>query len=90
MNETEHLKRWIRDLQSGQYINCVYCGHNYGPNDQGAAADVLRRHVTSCPEHPLAQLVATCQGIVDYIDGGGQSISTVSNQLYRAIEKTTK
>lgn len=90
MTEVEHLKRWIQDLQSGQFLNCVYCGHNYGPQDQEVPADVLRRHVASCPEHPLAQLVLACQGIVDYIDGGGQSISTVSNQLYRAIEKATQ
>lgn len=82
----EHLKQWIRDLQSGQYINCIYCGHQFSPNDQEVLADVLRRHVASCPEHPLAQLVAECQKIVDYIDGGGQSISVANHLLHRAIQ----
>ncbi len=32
--ENEKLKAWISDLQSGMFINCVYCGHRYGPKDQ--------------------------------------------------------
>lgn len=34
LNENEKLKMWISDLQSGMFINCVYCGHRYGPKDQ--------------------------------------------------------
>ncbi len=45
----EVLKAWIKDLLSGMYVNCVYCGHRYGP---GAGADVLHEHV-KYSGHPL-------------------------------------
>lgn len=50
------LEQWVRDLQSGMYINCVYCGHRYGPRDGTpvAMADVLREHIEKCQRHPLA------------------------------------
>lgn len=32
--EINRLSAWVNDLQSGMYINCVYCGHRYGPQDQ--------------------------------------------------------
>jgi hypothetical protein len=51
-------KAWINDLQSGMYINCVYCGHRYGP-DPGtlvAMADVLKTHIEKCPKHPLSAM----------------------------------
>lgn len=67
-DECERLRMWVNDLQSGMYINCVYCGHRYGP-DPGtpvAMADVLREHVEQCPEHPLAQLRAT---VVEFLNG---------------------
>jgi hypothetical protein len=44
--EIIRLRQWIADLQSGMFINCVYCGHRYGP-DPGtptAMADVLKAH----------------------------------------------
>ena len=54
----EELRAWVNDLQSGMYINCVYCGHRYGPSDEVPAsmADVLKSHVEQCPEHPMSQL----------------------------------
>lgn len=74
MSETEtdqdkikRLERWVADLQSGMYINCVYCGHRYGPSEstpasltstlavgQPTMADALREHIATCPEHPMA------------------------------------
>lgn len=51
---------WVADLQSGMFINCVYCGHRYGP-DPGtpvAMADVLKAHVEKCPPHPMSALRA--------------------------------
>ena len=58
MAEIKHLKQWISDLQSGMYINCVYCGHRYGPSDEvpAAMAEVLKQHVEQCPKHPMCQL----------------------------------
>lgn len=56
--ENEQLKQWVNDLQSGMYVNCVYCGHRYGPEDEVPAsmADVLKAHIEQCPEHPMAKL----------------------------------
>lgn len=53
--ENERLRKWVNDLQSGMFINCVYCGHRYGPKDEVPAskADVLTTHVEKCSKHPL-------------------------------------
>lgn len=75
----KRLWRWIHDLQSGMYINCVYCGHRYGPSDEHAATivddgatpsmqDALKAHIEECPEHPMSQLHAQTklmQAVVD-------------------------
>lgn len=55
LDELEVARKWINDLQSGMYINCVYCGHRYGPKDEtpSSMADVLREHIEKCPKHPL-------------------------------------
>jgi hypothetical protein len=56
--EITNLKRWVRDLQAGVTVNCVYCGHRYGP-DPGtpvAMADVLKQHVQQCHQHPMTKL----------------------------------
>lgn len=65
--ECEELKRnntrlqaWVNDLHSGMFINCVYCGHRYGP-DPGtpvSMSDVLKAHIETCPEHPMSKLKA--------------------------------
>jgi hypothetical protein len=44
--------KWIADLQSNMYINCVYCGWRAGEQGQ-VAADDLKAHVAVCPHHPL-------------------------------------
>lgn len=58
--EIKRLTKWVNDLQSGMYINCVYCGHRYGPNDEvpESMADVLKKHIEECPEHPMSKLTA--------------------------------
>jgi len=52
------LEQWINDLQSGMYINCVYCGHQYGQKDKipTSMAEVLKRHIEKCPKHPMSSL----------------------------------
>ena len=59
--EIERLRQWVNDLQSGMYINCVYCGHRYGRQKTTpvAMAEVLKRHIARCPEHPLSKAIAT-------------------------------
>ena len=56
--ENERLHQWVNDLQSGMYVNCVYCGHRYGPekNTPVAMADVLKSHIEQCPMHPMSIL----------------------------------
>ncbi len=56
--ELERLRQWVDDLQAKMYINCVYCGHKYGPEDevQSSMADVLKSHVEKCPSHPMSKL----------------------------------
>ncbi len=53
--EIGNLKYWVNDLHLGMYINCVYCGHRYGPDKDVPAsmADVLKKHIEKCPKHPL-------------------------------------
>ena len=53
-----HYQAWVRDLQSGMFINCVYCGHCYGPKDVVPAtmADALKEHIEHCLAHPMSAL----------------------------------
>lgn len=52
------LRQWVADLQSEMYINCVYCGHRYGPAEDTpvAMAEVLRQHIEQCPQHPASKM----------------------------------
>jgi DNA-directed RNA polymerase subunit RPC12/RpoP len=54
----EEMQQWVNDLQSGMYINCVYCGHRYGPQDKTPAsmADILKQHIEKCPKYPMSKL----------------------------------
>ncbi len=56
--EIFNLQHWVNDCQSGMYINCVYCGHRYGPKDEvpDSMAEVLKRHIEQCPKHPMSAL----------------------------------
>ncbi|MFT9496349.1 hypothetical protein [Anaerosolibacter sp.] len=56
--EIERLKDWVNDLQSGMYVNCVYCGHRYGAEDEvpSSMAHVLKEHIEQCHEHPMSKL----------------------------------
>ena len=55
--KNRQFKAWVADCQSGMYVNCVYCGHRYGPREDTpmAMADVLKAHIEQCPEHPLSK-----------------------------------
>lgn len=80
---------WINDLQSQLYINCVYCGHRYGPNEVEVPQDALRRHVATCPEHPLAKLVEKCEKAADWLRKGTDP-KGIADYLERAIDEATK
>lgn len=56
----QELEQWVADLQSGMFVNCVYCGHRYGPSPGTpvAMAEVLKQHIEKCPKHPMSILKA--------------------------------
>ena len=56
--EMARLKAWVDDLQSGMYVNCVYCGHRYGPGETTpvSMADALKAHIETCSKHPMSAL----------------------------------
>ena len=58
-DENDDLRKWIADLQAGQYVNCVYCGHRYGPEKDTPVtqAEILYAHITKCPKHPMSKIV---------------------------------
>lgn len=56
--EIRRLEQWVDDLQSGMYINCVYCGWRAGTQEEGVPADILKAHIMECPEHPLSIAIA--------------------------------
>lgn len=58
--EVRKFQAWVRDLQSGMYVNCVYCGHRYGPKGDTpvSMADLLKEHIEQCPKHPASALKA--------------------------------
>jgi hypothetical protein len=71
------LRKWIDDLQSGMYINCVYCGHHYGPKDKvpTSMADALKLHIASCPQHPMHDLLNAAKGAWHMCQSGMTNVS---------------
>jgi hypothetical protein len=57
-NENIRLLQWVRDLQNGMTVNCVYCGHSFGPKDSTppSLSDVLKDHMLICKHHPLSEM----------------------------------
>lgn len=66
--ELELLTRWVADLQTGMYINCVYCGYRYGPNHTVPAAEALKAHVEKCPKHPMSEMRTALNHISSHFD----------------------
>lgn len=88
--EIERLKVWVADLQSGMFVNCVYCGHRYGPGETTpvSMADALKAHVAVCPEHPMSGLLTALQharGAIASLDSvalGGHEPTTPDEEGY--------
>ena len=70
--ENLRLTNWVKDLQSGLYINCVYCGHRYGPNTvtPTSMADVLKKHIEECPHHPLRAAIEREEALCNLLQRG--------------------
>lgn len=66
----KQLEGWVDDLQSGMYVNCVYCGYRYGPRDKvpTSMADALKIHIEKCPDHPMSKLKARVDELEDDVE----------------------
>lgn len=96
--ENERLRRWVNDLQSGMFVNCVYCGHRYGAAEkvQATMADELKLHIAKCEKHPMALLLRACKGayhaLASLLEQPGISdelLRNVRNQCGEAILAAT-
>lgn len=93
VEDIDELKQWVQDLQSGMYINCVYCGHRYGPNSDvgtGTIAQALTEHIERCPEHPMSVLKASLRQAEESIEKMRPLILLCSQQESMIAELTAK
>ncbi len=69
-SDNERLTQWVNDLQTGMYVNCVYCGHRYGPRGKTpvSMADVLKQHIETCPKHPMSLIKARLSEYEKFVD----------------------
>ena len=72
--ENRRLRKWVADLQSGMYVNCVYCGHRYGPKDKvpTTMAEELKKHIEQCPDHPMSKLKAELAELKARLNGSSR------------------
>jgi hypothetical protein len=78
--ERDAARQWVRDLQSGMYVNCVYCGHRYGPGETTpvSMADALKAHVEACPQHPMSQLKTALARVRAALEGTTENVERVA------------
>lgn len=71
--ENARLTSWVNDLQSGMFVNCVYCGHRYGPKGDTptSMADILKEHITQCSQHPLSIALAENAELKEKLERAG-------------------
>lgn len=91
--ELGEYQRWVDDLQSGMYINCVYCGHRYGPQDEVAESmsEVLKKHIEQCPKHPLSARVKDAMLLreaLHQVYGMAPPVSAIGQVAITALRKT--
>lgn len=89
------------DLQSKMYVNCIYCGHRYGPDPDTpvAIAEVLKQHIEECPSHPMSLLKARNAALVKMLEAAlhcvrsyqfGNAAPALGEEMSDAIEKLLK
>lgn len=80
--EIKRLEKWVADLQSDKYINCVYCGHRYGPIEETEQTqqEILYAHIQQCPEHPLSKAQ---KRIDELLQNGGISMDNYQKQAIK-------
>jgi hypothetical protein len=97
VEEIVRLCTRVDELQSGMYINCVYCGHYYGPDDETpeSMADVIREHIEQCPKHPMSvlrirvdQAIAVVKNlqVLQSYQGHAASVQQVLSRVLRILE----
>ena len=81
--ENERLRNWVADCQSGMYINCVYCGHRYGPDDEvpSTMADILKEHIEQCPDHPMSALKSENERLTKHVDGRDYNLQVRADRI---------
>jgi ribosomal protein L37AE/L43A len=88
----ERYNQWVDDLQSGMYVNCVYCGHRYGPGETTPVtmAEALKQHVQECPQHPMSELrrvaIAAWHALKSYEHGN--SSADLAKEMCATLEST--
>ncbi len=87
VHDRDATRRWVNDLQAGQYVNCVYCGYQYGPVDTtpDAPSALLQAHVEQCPAHPMAQLKAELMALRDGCEALIKEYESIDTQLLRDL-----
>lgn len=83
--ENRRLQQWVRDMQEGCWVNCVYCGHRYGHEKDTPVtlADVLKQHVEQCPEHPMSALKTRVTSLETAMH---QAVEIMSRQRLGAVD----
>jgi hypothetical protein len=83
--QLERYKQWAADLQSGLYVNCVYCGHRYPPSNTPNVADALKRHIAHCEEHPMSGMRKALAAVVLALETVHYDPSMLENQTVDAM-----
>lgn len=78
------VSAWMKDLHSGMFINCVYCGHRYGPKEKTpvAMADVLKAHIRECPAHPLSKALAALETAERALDDASSVVDPGDDEVF--------
>jgi hypothetical protein len=92
--EIVRLRQWVSDLQGKGHVNCVYCGHRYGPVESTpvALADELKRHIANCPAHPMAALAKVTTGAMHALRSyeHGNASTELAKEIADACEAALK
>jgi hypothetical protein len=90
--EIRKKNKWIADMQSGLYINCVYCGHRYPPGTPAVRDKALYEHIKKCPQHPLKKahdLIRSMMTTLDTImEDEGADMYNIKDLLKKGKELT--
>lgn len=92
VEETTRLGAWVEDLQSGMYVNCVYCGLRYGPAREVATnqQDMIKQHIAACRYHPMYELAKAAVGayfLMETLLQGGKASEELMTLIRDSLAK---